>query len=113
LVVSISVLVLSSIASTLIGLAAGPLATVTKGSFSFYANTGSSNPAIVALAIFIFLHIGSGTLLGVWGLTQGIVAVAQNRGRAQGIVAIVIAALAPIISLVVYFVAIMTSLPRS
>ncbi|QNE34555.1 DUF7544 domain-containing protein [Leifsonia shinshuensis] len=43
-----------------------------------------------------------GSIFGIWALTQGIVAVAQNRGRRNGIVAIVLAAAAPIVSLIVW-----------
>ena len=38
-----------------------------------------------------------GTALGIWALVQGIVAMARNRGRVAGIVAVVIAVLAPIV----------------
>ena len=38
-----------------------------------------------------------GTVLGVWALVQGIVAIVRNRGRIAGIVAAVIAVLAPIV----------------
>lgn len=42
-----------------------------------------------------------GTVIGVWALVQGIVAIVKNRGRGAGIAAVVIAALGPI----VFFVA--------
>ncbi|WP_322411830.1 hypothetical protein [Microbacterium invictum] len=39
----------------------------------------------------------SGTLLGVWALLQGIVAIARRAGRGWGIAAVVCAALGPVI----------------
>lgn len=38
-----------------------------------------------------------GTVLGIWAIVQGIVAIARNRGRAPGVVAVVVAVLAPIV----------------
>jgi hypothetical protein len=38
----------------------------------------------------------AGTVLGVWAIIQGIVAVVKNSGRGWGIVAIVIGAIGPI-----------------
>ncbi|MER7796739.1 hypothetical protein [Microbacterium sp. NPDC096154] len=39
----------------------------------------------------------AGTVLGLWALVQGIVAVARDRGRGPAIAAIVIAALGPLV----------------
>jgi len=47
----------------------------------------------------------AGTALGIWALVQGIVAIAQRRGRPYGIAAVVIAGIGPIVySTVVYLV---------
>jgi hypothetical protein len=72
----------------------------------FAAGSNSSNPegAITGLLILVQLLFGSG--LGIWALVQGIVAVRLRRGRSWGIVAIVLAAVAPILSFIVYIVAI-------
>ena len=43
-----------------------------------------------------------GSIVGIWALTQGIVAAAQNRGRRFGVVAIVLAGAAPLVSLIVW-----------
>ena len=43
-----------------------------------------------------------GSVVGIWALTQGIVAAAQNRGRRFGVVAIVLAGAAPLVSLIVW-----------
>lgn len=39
----------------------------------------------------------SGTVLGVWALVQGIIAIVKNSGRGAGIAAVVIATLGPVI----------------
>ncbi|MCR2825557.1 hypothetical protein [Microbacterium sp. zg.Y909] len=43
------------------------------------------------------LSFWAGTVLGIWALVQGIVAIAQQRGRGQGIAAVVVAALGPVV----------------
>jgi hypothetical protein len=42
------------------------------------------------------LSFWGGTILGIWALVQGIVAIAKNRGRGWGIAAVVVAAIGPI-----------------
>ncbi len=39
----------------------------------------------------------TGTILGVWALVQGIIAIAKRRGRGFGIAAVVIACLGPVV----------------
>lgn len=112
MIAGIAVFVLSPIASVFIGIAAGPVATATENSFSFSADTASPNPAIAILGVSVLLHIGLGSVIGVWSIVQGIIAVATKRGRAYGVVAIVLAAVAPILSFIVYTIAIAASLPQ-
>lgn len=38
----------------------------------------------------------AGTILGIWAIVQGIVAIVKNRGRGWGIAAVVVAAIGPI-----------------
>ena len=45
-----------------------------------------------------------GTVFGTWAVVQGIVAAAKNRGRVYGVVAIVVGASAPIVSVIVWMV---------
>lgn len=94
MLIAICVMGLSVVASVLIGLTSTTL---------YLYNTGTSagfnmRPDQGTFAAQMLL----GSILGVWALTQGIVAVVQNRGRRQGIVAIVLAAAAPLVSLVVW-----------
>jgi hypothetical protein len=42
------------------------------------------------------LSFWAGTILGIWAIVQGIVAIVRNRGRGWGIAAIVVAAIGPI-----------------
>ena len=48
------------------------------------------------LVLWAEIGFWAGTVLGIWALIQGIVAIATRRGRGQGIAAVVIAALGPI-----------------
>ena len=110
MIAAICVFVLSLIAAALIGLASGPFA-VRNGS-GFYLNTSnSSDPAFLAANIATLLHVALGTLVGIWALVQGIVAVATDRGRSVGVIAIVLAALAPVLSLVIYVLCVLASAP--
>jgi MFS family permease len=45
-----------------------------------------------------------GTVFGTWAVVQGIVAAAKNRGRSFGVVAIVVGASAPLVSLIVWLI---------
>jgi hypothetical protein len=65
----------------------------TTKQFGFHAN-----PNQLAAGIQIAL----GTIFGIWALVQGIIATAQNRGRRFGIVAIVLAGAAPLVSLIIW-----------
>ena len=49
------------------------------------------------LVLWAEIGFWAGTVLGIWALIQGIVAIATRRGRGQGIAAVVIAALGPIV----------------
>jgi hypothetical protein len=43
------------------------------------------------------LAFWAGTILGIWAIVQGIVAIVKNRGRGWGIAAVVVAAIGPIV----------------
>jgi hypothetical protein len=58
-----------------------------------------------ALSMGLILHVVLGTIVGVGAIVLGILAIALKRGRAQGVAAVVIAAIAPFVSLVAYSVA--------
>lgn len=110
---ALAVFVLSVVASTVVGAAAGPLAQRTATSFSF--NTGSLSPeqaeAFAPIGVLMGAQMLLGTLLGMVALVLGIVAVATKRGRPFGIVGIVAAAAAPIVSFIVYTVVLAASVP--
>lgn len=50
-------------------------------------------------------------MLGIVALVLGIIAVATKRGRAFGVVGIVVAAVAPILSLALYMGTLVATLP--
>jgi len=58
----------------------------------------NAQPNAIGAGIQIFL----GSVFGIWALIQGIVAAATNRGRKFGVVAIVVAGAAPILSVIVW-----------
>lgn len=49
------------------------------------------------LVLWAEIGLWVGTLLGIWALVQGIVAIATRRGRGPGIAAVVVAAVGPVI----------------
>ncbi len=113
LLIAIAVCVLSAIASIVIGTAIGPSATNTGNGYSFSTSelTPEQVGALGGIGILMVAQIGLGTLLGILALVLGIVAAATKRGRAPGVVAIVVAVVAPILSFVVYLIGIASTLP--
>jgi hypothetical protein len=106
-VAGLIVTVASPIVSVVSGATLGHLVKPGDGfSAGFAAGANSHDPqtALIGLLIVAQLLLGSG--LGIWALVQGIIAVRRLRGRGWGIAAIVLAAAAPIISFIVYIVAI-------
>lgn len=53
--------------------------------------------------LFAEITFWTGTVCGIWALTQGIVAIVRQRGRGAGIAAAVLASTGPLIALVVVF----------
>jgi hypothetical protein len=102
LVLGVGVFVLSLAASVAMGVAAAPYAVRTGGYIGVYLNASSGDPHETLLALLAIAHIGIGTVIGVWAIVQGIIAIATRRGRGFGIVAVVAAFLAPGLSLVTY-----------
>ncbi|MFF1635027.1 hypothetical protein [Leifsonia sp. NPDC058248] len=110
---AIGVFVLSVIASIVVGTAAGPLSTRTSTSFNFNSNDLSPEQAagFAGVGSLILVQMLLGTAIGVWAFVQGIVAAVTKRGRSFGVVAIIVAAAAPIVSVIAYMVAIVATLP--
>ncbi len=111
--IALAVFVLSVAASVIVGVNAGPLATRSSTSFSF--NTSDLTPdqaaAFAPVALLIGAQMLLGTILGITALVLGIIAVSTKRGRAFGVVGIVVAAVAPIASLAVYTGTLIGTLP--
>jgi hypothetical protein len=104
-VAGLTVLVASPIVSVFVGLSLGHLVQPGAGfAQGFSAGANSRDPQSVIGGLLIFVQLLLGTGLGIWALVQGIVAVRLGRGRSWGVVAIVFAAVAPILSFVVYIV---------
>jgi hypothetical protein len=101
---ALAVLVLSVLASVLIGLDG---TTITSYNDTVINNSGGTsqsgfriNPNQAAAGAQGVI----GSIFGIWALVQGIIATVQNRGRRFGIIAIILAATAPILSAVVWSV---------
>ena len=113
MLIAAPVFVLSIVASVVVGMSAGPYATRTATSFSF--NTSDLSPAqaeaFAPIGILMAVQLLLGTALGILALVLGIVAAATKRGRAFGVVAIVLAAAAPIVSFAVYTGSLIATLP--
>lgn len=98
LIMAIWVIVGSVLTSVLIGLFGTTVfvhGTVTDGSARGGFNA-QPNQVIAGGQILL------GTVFGTWALVQGIVATAKNKGRRYGIIAIVLAVVAPILSIIVW-----------
>lgn len=62
------------------------------------------------LVLWVEITSWAATALGIWALVQGIVAIAKRRGRGPGIAAVIIAALGPIVYVVVGYIAFVIAL---
>lgn len=113
--IAIPLFVLSVIASVVVGTAAGPLASRTSSSFSFDTNdlTADQAAAFAPVGLLMAVQLLLGTALGILALVLGIVAVATKRGRPFGVVAIIVAAAAPIVSFAVYAASLGATLPSA
>ncbi len=69
-----------------------------------------NNPALLASGGGAGVAALIGTLLGIWAIIQGIIAIVTKRGRAFGVVALIIAVVSPIVLYVVLGVAFSTQL---
>lgn len=107
MLLAIAVIVLSVIASVIVGVTFGQYATTGEASFSFDSRdlTADQAAAVAPAGVIMGAQLLLGTVAGILAIVLGIVAVATRRGRAFGVVGIVVAALAPVLSFVVYFVA--------
>lgn len=113
MLIAVPLFVLSVVASVVAGAMSGPYSTHTSTGFSFNSShlTPEQAQAFAPVGILIGAQILLGTVLGILAIVLGIIAVATKRGRPFGVVAIVVAALAPIVSFVVYGVSIVATLP--
>ncbi|WP_022904468.1 DUF308 domain-containing protein [Curtobacterium sp. B8] len=68
------------------------------------------NPALLASGGGAGVAAIVGTLLGIWAIIQGIIAIVTKRGRAFGVVALIIAVVSPIVLYIVLGVAFSTQL---
>jgi hypothetical protein len=110
--IAVIVFVATIVVSIVIGIGAIPFTVQNSGGFHYNLDVNSSNPTEAALGVAGLLQVGLGTAFGIWALVQGIVAVAQRRGRAYGVIAIVLAALGPIVTAVVTLITVAVNLPR-
>jgi hypothetical protein len=110
MIIAIALIVATVIVSIIIGIGAAPFAVHGAGGFSYNLQVGSSDPTESALAVASLIQGFGGAAFGIWAIVQGIVAVATRRGRAFGVVAIVLAALGPVITGVVTLIVVGTHL---
>jgi hypothetical protein len=108
----LGVLAGSVLASVLMGFAAASYAMSGPMGFSVNLQLDPNDSVESTLVVLAFAHVLLGTLLGVWALTQGIVAIVTRRGRGFGVVALVAATLAPGFSLAIYIATALANAPR-
>jgi hypothetical protein len=105
------VIVGTIVASILIGTAGGQFATDSTAD-GFDYNLAGSGPGVAAVATATVWQYVLGTAFGVWAIVQGIVAIAKNRGRLFGVLAILVAASGPLVSIIVTVIAASQHLPN-
>lgn len=104
LIVAVCAVALASVLSATTSFAAATGAVAHAGLTSTRSLEHLSDDQTLALlspvrGLVLWAEIGfwAGTVLGVWALIQGIVAIASRRGRGQGIGAVIVAAAGPIV----------------
>jgi hypothetical protein len=94
--------VLSLLLSVTLGVVGAPFVDRSGGGFQFNFQFGDPRPTVSLLGLLAPLHALVGGLVGVWIIVQSIVAIAADWGRTAGIVALILAVVTPIVSLVVF-----------
>jgi hypothetical protein len=109
----LAVLVISGtvIVSIVLGITGGQYATNLLPDGYTY-DLGGDSSGIQALAAETAWQYVIGTALGVWAIVQGIVAIAKNRGRLFGVLAILVAVPGPVVTLLVTVITVGQHLPR-
>lgn len=105
LVLALVVAAISMSVAILTGMTLGPLAEPGDTGFSLPLNPYADDPVAAQAALFLILTLVFGSLVGTWALIQGLVAAVKNRGRLWGVLAMFVAAGAPILSLIAFAVA--------
>jgi hypothetical protein len=113
-IVGLVLLVFALVLSVVTGLAFGPVAAqaITDGGTIDRSAIVVDDPSVAAFSVLSTVYFLGATLLGLWALVQGIVAVAQKRGRAFGIAAMALAVATPVISFVVFYAVTFASAPE-
>lgn len=103
-IVGLVVIIASPVVSIVTGNLLGPHEVSGGFSANFAAGANSHDPQLELAGLLAVAQLLLGSLLGIWALVQGIVAVRTRRGRAFGTLAIVLASVAPILSLLLYVI---------
>ncbi|MEN9619973.1 MAG: hypothetical protein RL499_166 [Actinomycetota bacterium] len=109
LIAGVILAVSSIILSVIVGVVGAPYVDRAGGGFQFNFQFGDPRPTVSALGLVAPLHAVLGGLVGTWIIIQSIVAIAADWGRKEGIVALIIAVVTPIISFII-FLALLLSL---
>jgi hypothetical protein len=112
MIAAFAVFAMSVPVSVWVGLTLGPQMAHTATGFAYPAAGHGLPPAQVVAALVVDIQFLLGTGIGLWALVQGIVAAATERGRAYGVTAIVVAAAAPVFSVIAAVAALTASMPQ-
>jgi uncharacterized membrane-anchored protein len=69
-----------------------------------------NDPSLVTSSGGAGIAILAGTVLGLWAIVQAIIAIVTKRGRAFGVIALIVAVVAPIVLYIVFAVVLGTQL---
>lgn len=114
-VLALVAVVLAVVAGTVFGSAFGANSAIRDAILNGSAATQSgqedlqrqlmNDPTILTSSGGAGIAILIGTVLGLWALVQGIIAIVTKRGRAFGVVAVILAVLGPVVLYIVFAVA--------
>ena len=113
LVIALIVAVISLTVAILTGITLGPLADPGSTGFSLPLNPSAEDPVVAQAALLFILNLVFGSIAGTWAMIQGLVAAVKKRGRLWGVLAMIIAAGAPVVSLIVFAIASAVTTPAA
>jgi hypothetical protein len=111
LILALLVAAISMTVAVISGITLGPITKPGSTGFNVPLNPSADNPVEAQVALIFILNLVFGSIAGTWALIQGLVAAVKKRGRLWGVLAMFVAAGAPIVALIAFAIATAVTTP--